>query len=52
MTTVRKDRRQGQGGGLRILIHMSIYYSRKPESPETIVEPHLDELKIIALYQI
>ena len=32
-TTVRKDRRQGQGGGLLTLIHKSINFSRKPESP-------------------
>ena len=35
LTTVRKDRRQGQGGGLLTLIHKSINFSRKPESPET-----------------
>ena len=34
-TTVRKDRRQGQGGGLLTLIHKLINFSRKPESPET-----------------
>ena len=32
-TTVRKDRRQGQGGGLLTLIQKSINFSRKPESP-------------------
>ena len=47
-TTVRKDRRQGQGGGLLIFIHKSINFSRKPESPETLVEPHLEELTITA----
>ena len=47
-TTVRKDRRQGQGGGLLTLIHKSINFSRKPDSPETLVEPHLDELTITA----
>ena len=41
-TTVRKDRRQGQGDGLLTLIHKSINFSRKPESPETMVEPHLE----------
>ena len=46
-TTVRKDR-QGQGGGLLTLIHKSINFSRKPESPETLVEPHLEELTITA----
>ena len=45
-TTVRKERRQGQGGGLLTLIHKSINFSRKPESPETLVEPHLEELTI------
>ena len=34
-TTVRKHRRQGQGGGLLTLIYKSINFSRKPESPET-----------------
>ena len=47
-TTVQKDRRQGQGGGLLTLIHKSINFSRKPESPETLVEPHLEELTISA----
>ena len=47
-TTVRKDRRQGQVSGLLTLIHMSINFSRKPESPETLVEPHLEELTITA----
>ena len=45
-TTVRKDRRQSQGGGLLTLINKSINFSRKPESPETLVEPHLEELTI------
>ena len=47
-TTVRKDRRQGQGDGLLTLIHKSINFSRKPESPDTLVEPHLEELTITA----
>ena len=34
--TLRKDRRQGQGGGLLTLIHKSINFSRKPESPDTL----------------
>ena len=42
-TTVRKNRRQGQGGGLLTLIHTSINFSRK-----TLVEPHLEELTITA----
>ena len=36
--TVRKDCRQRQGGGLLTLIHKSINFSRKCESPETLVE--------------
>ena len=36
-TTVRKDRRQGKGGGLLTLIHKSINFSRKPESLVTLV---------------
>ena len=31
-TTVRKDRDQGQGGGLLTLIHKSINFSRRPDS--------------------
>ena len=47
-TTVRKNLHQGQGGGLLTLIHKSINFSRNPESPETLVEPHLEELTITA----
>ena len=47
-TTVRKDRCKGQGSGLLTLIHKSINFSRKPESPETLKEPHLEELTITA----
>ena len=47
-TTVRKERRQGQGGGLLTLIHKAINSSRKPESPETLIEPHLEEFTITA----
>ena len=47
-TTVRKDRRRGQGGDLLTLIHNSINFSWKPESPETLVELHLEELTIRA----
>ena len=43
-TTVRKDRDQVQGGGLLTLIHKSINFSRKPDSPD----PHLEELTITA----
>ena len=46
--TVRKDRRQGQWGGLLTLIHKSINFLRKPESTETLLEPHLEELTITA----
>ena len=44
--TVRKDRRQGQGGGLLTLIHKLINFSRMRESPETLAEPLLEELTI------
>ena len=47
-TTVRKNCCQGQGGGLLTLIHKSINFSRKPDSPETLVEPHLEKLTITA----
>ena len=46
LTTVRKVRRQGQGGGLLTLIQKSINFSWRPESPETLAEPHLEELTI------
>ena len=45
-TTVRKDRRQGQGGGLLNLIHKSINFSRNHESPDILVELYLEELTI------
>ena len=45
-TTVRKDRDQGQGGGLLTLIHKSINFSRRPDSPDTLADPHLEELTI------
>ena len=47
-TTVRKDRHQGQGGGLLTLIHKSINFTRTPELPETLVEPYLGELTMTA----
>ena len=47
-TTVRKDRRHGQGGGLLTFVPKSINYLRKPESPETLGDPHLEELSISA----
>ena len=34
-STVRKDRRQGQGGGLFTLIHKLINFIRKPELPDS-----------------
>ena len=50
-TIVRKDLRQGQGGGLLTLIHKSINFSRKPESPETLADSHLEELTITAMLE-
>ena len=47
-TTVRKKRDQGQGGGLLTLIHKSINFSRGPDSPDTLADPHLEELTITA----
>ena len=48
-TTVRKDRHRGQGGGLLILIHKSINFSQRPDSPDTLADPHLEELIITAM---
>ena len=47
-TTVRKDRDQGQGGGLLTLTHKSINFSQRPDSPDTLPDPHLEELTITA----
>ena len=47
-TTVRKDRSHGQGGGLLIFIHRSITFSKQPSSPESLSDPHLEELSIKA----
>ena len=47
-TTVRKDRSHGQGGGLLIIIHRSITFSKQPSSPESLSDPHLEELSIKA----
>ena len=47
-TTVRKDRDQGQGGGLLTLIHKSINLTRRPDSPDTLADPDLEELTITA----
>ena len=46
-TTVRKDCDQGQGG-LLTLIHESINFSRRPDSPDTLGDPYLEELTITA----
>ena len=43
-TTVRKDRHRGQGGGLLTLIHKSINFSRRPDSPDTLADPHLEKI--------
>ena len=47
-TTVRKYRHRGQGGGLLTLIHKSINFSRRPDSPDTMADPHLEEFTITA----
>ena len=47
-TTVRKDRHRCQDGGLLTLIHKSINFSRRPDSPDTLANPHLEELTITA----
>ena len=47
-TTVRKDRPHGHGGGLLIFIHRSITFSKQPSSPESLSDPHLEELTIKA----
>ena len=43
-TMVRKDRTHGPGGGLLIFIHRSITLSKQPSSPESLSDPHLEEL--------
>ena len=45
-TTVRRDRPQGQGGGLLIFIHKSINFHQQPQAPETLSDLHLEELTI------
>ena len=42
-TKVRNDRDQCQGGGLLTLIHISINFSRRPD---TLAASHLEELSI------
>ena len=45
-TTVRRDRLQGQGGGLLIFIYKSINFHQQPQSPETLSDLHLKELTV------
>ena len=45
-STVRKDRPHGQGGGLLIFIHRSITFSKQALSPESLSDPHQEELSI------
>ena len=47
-TTVRKYLYRGQGDGLLTLILNSINFSRRPDSPDTLEDPHLEELTITA----
>ena len=44
----KTDRHQGQRGGFLTLIHKSINFSRRPDSPDTLADPHLEELTITA----
>ena len=45
-TTVRQDRRHGQGGGLLIFTHWSVTFSKQPLSAESLSDPHLEKLTI------
>ena len=45
---IRRDSSHGQGGGLLIFIHRSIIFSKQPSSPESLSDPHLEELSIKA----
>ena len=47
-TTVRRDRPQGQGGGLLIFIHKLINFHQQLQSPETLSDLCLEELTISA----
>ena len=47
-TTVREDRPNGYCGGLLIVIHRLITFSKQPSSPEALSDPHLEELTIKA----
>ena len=39
---------QGQGGGLIKLIPKLIHFSRRPDLPDTLADPHLEEVTIAA----
>ena len=43
-----RTRPHGHGGGLLVFIHESITFSKQPSSPETLSDPHLEELTIKA----
>ena len=43
---IQKDRPHGQGGGLLIFIHRSITFSKQSSSPDSLSDPHLEELSI------
>ena len=45
-TIVRQDRRLGPGGGLLFFIQNSVSFTRKPLSPTSKNDPHLEELTI------
>ena len=45
---MRKDRSHGERGGLLIFIHRSITFSKQPSSPDSLSDPHLEELSIKA----
>ena len=45
-TTVRKDGPHGHGRGLLVFSNELITFSKQPSSPETLPDPHLEELTI------
>ena len=47
-TRVRKDHPHGHGRGLLIFIHRLITFSKQPSSPESLSDPHLEELNLKA----
>ena len=47
-TIVRKNRHDGHGGELLIVIHRSITFSQQLSSLESLSNPHLEELTIQA----